>query len=46
MRRRPWWCRLFCFFGAHDWRHMDGVCLRCGWVDPLWFEVKPKGDPE
>ena len=36
----PWWSRLLCFIGCHDWRNMDGVCRDCGYVDPLWDKLR------
>lgn len=28
-----WLSRLFCFFGIHDWREMNGYCRECGKKD-------------
>lgn len=28
--------RILCFFGAHDWREMDGRCRECGKHDAFW----------
>lgn len=33
--RRPWWDRLLCRIGSHDWRNMDGKCATCGYRDTL-----------
>jgi hypothetical protein len=34
---RPWWCRLLCRMGLHDWRNMNGYCCTCGYRDAVWF---------
>lgn len=34
---RPWWDRLFCWLGAHNWIDGPGYpCASCGKEDDLW----------
>lgn len=35
--RQPWWSRLLCWLGLHDWRNGPGTrCTVCGKEDELW----------
>ena len=36
----PWWSRLLCMLGNHDWRDGPGFpCVSCGKSDDIWRKL-------